>query len=289
MGEPQNQNLQQYQSVVWPDYHLEKEIGQGGYSRVFKAIHLETSQEAAIKISDQIDFESEAQILKNLNQLNHPHIVQYLNHKTNSSSSYLALEYLNGQSLINFKFESIHQFEPIFLQICDAVEHLHELNVFHLDIKPSNIFLVPDNLGSFSVKIIDFGSACDKLNQIESFNKNLEKPVGTPGFVSPEQLLEKNKNLKNYKNILINQRADIYSLGCLLGFVLNQNKNIFKAHPDSTTQDILKAQLTNQSFLKNNNLISNPKILKIINKATEFDPNKRFQSVAEFSDAVIST
>ena len=199
--------LEGYQRTVWPDYHLESEIGHGGYSKVFKAVNLETSQTVAIKISDTINFQSEAQILKNLSQLNHPHIVEFINYKnqdSNQSHNYLVLAYLEGQSLTaylkNFQNIDFQKIEPIFLQICDAVESLHDLSIFHLDLKPSNIFLIPDDFGGFIAKLIDFGSACDKLNQIDSPNIDSERPIGTPGFISTEQLLEKKSQLNNQNN-----------------------------------------------------------------------------------------
>src|SRR5205085_11206875 len=85
---------------------------------------------------------------------------------------------------------------PIFKQVCDGLAHAHQMNLVHRDIKPDNIFILPNR----KVKLTDFGIA----RSSEPDNSNLTKPgvmLGTLSYVSPEQL----QDARN-----VDLRADIY-------------------------------------------------------------------------------
>jgi serine/threonine-protein kinase len=140
-------------------------------------------------------------------------------------TSYLVMELLRGESL-QARLERVGRLEPrdvlpIGRQVCEALVAVHAAGVVHRDLKPSNIFLMepgPPTLGGGSggtqseprVKVIDFGIA--RVEWEETRITNMGAPIGTPGYMSPEQ----------ESGADIDARTDIFSFGavmyeCLVG------------------------------------------------------------------------
>jgi len=134
--------------------------------------------------------------------LDHPHIVKYLNKGRDSEGLYLIAEYIDGASLraiISQKPNGILDkkfITKIFFQLLDALGYLHKHQIFHLDLKPENIII--SHKGN-NVKIIDFG-----LSGSDSF---VSQPAGTKKYSAPEQL-------KNPESA--DARSDLYSLGLII-------------------------------------------------------------------------
>ncbi|MFA6924420.1 MAG: protein kinase [Bacteroidales bacterium] len=131
--------------------------------------------------------------------LDHPHIVKYLNKGNDSEGLYLLSEYIDGVSLRNIiqknpqGIEDFKLIRKIILQLLDALDYMHKQQIFHLDLKPENIVIT--HKGS-NVKIIDLGLSCsDSYISVSS---------GTKKYCSPEQL-------NNHRNA--DARSDFYSLG----------------------------------------------------------------------------
>jgi serine/threonine-protein kinase len=133
---------------------------------------------------------------------------------------------------------------PIALQICDALGAVHAAGVVHRDVKPSNIFLaIPDaepkdeqsTLPSISgkppaerVKILDFGIA--RVEWAETRLTNMGAPLGTPGYMSPEQ----------EQGVEIDLRSDLFALGgviyeCLTGIAPPMRSSELWSESDQAT------------------------------------------------------
>ncbi|KQY87295.1 hypothetical protein ASD24_05385 [Paenibacillus sp. Root52] len=95
-----------------------------------------------------------------LSGLNHPHIIQYVDHFEANDTGYLVMEYCTGIMLNDYLKERNHALDAAFIKgtllpIIDTVEHIHKQGILHRDLKPSNIMVMEDG----TPKLLDFGSA----------------------------------------------------------------------------------------------------------------------------------
>lgn len=192
-------------------YEVQKLIAKGGMGEVYEAKHLRLNRSVALKVIRgyrQEDPASEGYFLRemaNAGKLDHPNLVRAYDAWEADGCLYMAFELLDGQSLQTHfaKGNSSTLVDALdaILGTCRALEYLHNQGLVHCDIKPSNVIRLSDG----SIKLIDFGLAID-MALPHSPNGN-----GTKGYIAPEQ---------KAGGGLIDQRADIYSLGCLLKFML---------------------------------------------------------------------
>lgn len=260
---------------------IKKELHKRERSSIFEATIVDSQTPVILKTEKKGGATSKSKLINEisiLEQLKHPNIVQMIAHKETHSNVYLILEYLNGTQLTEHTKHNVGldflQVEKICLQLCDALEMSHDLGILHLDIKPSNVMSTWSELFE-SYKLIDFGISTEMFEK----KKASLPPWGTPGFVSPEQIFSSDKQVQ------IDRRADIYSVGCLMGFLLN-GAGIFKGN---TQSQILKSQLEqNISISDGSYLMKAPHQVKdIVIKCTEVDPSKRYQDIFELSDVII--
>lgn len=188
-------------------FEIEKEVGRGGASIVYRANDLLTDVPVALKVyhRDALQHETleasrrEAEILSTLR---HPSIVKLVASGANEEGTpYLAMEWLQGQSLDARLRES--RLEPhvcvkIAIEIGRALTAAHKVGVVHRDIKPSNVYLSD----TFEAKLVDFGIA----TRVNYSSQEGEFLLGTPSYMAPEQA----------RSETVDERADIYSLGATL-------------------------------------------------------------------------
>jgi len=163
--------------VLDEKYRLEHLLGKGGMGAVYLATHLGTERYVALKlISPQFmrnnefveRFKREARAA---GRLRHPNVVDvtdfgFAKVKT-GQVAYLVMEYLDGCTLGDVLAEEkrlpLEWVADILEQVCSAVHEAHQQGIIHRDLKPDNIWLEPNRLGSYRVKVLDFGIA--KLGQ----------------------------------------------------------------------------------------------------------------------------
>jgi serine/threonine protein kinase len=193
-------------------------IGSGGMGVIYQARQIMLNKIVAIKMvhahlvstSAYRRFETEA---KATARLSHPYIVQVHDFgRTQAAQPYLVMDYISGTTLADLVSGngplSQKRFLFIFKQICEALSYAHKSGILHRDIKPSNIMLVPSDRGATEVRVMDFGIA-KLLSDTDSGQQQQTKTgeaLGSPPYMSPEQCQGEN----------IDQRSDIYSLGCMM-------------------------------------------------------------------------
>lgn len=261
---------------------LEAELGEGGTSRVFRARDRSLDRVVALKIlnitpesgAKRIQrFKREAQIVS---KLNHTGIAKALSFGIVNGQPYLVYEYLEGQTLTEVLNEHgalpAARVQQIFLQLCDALDHAHTAGILHRDIKPSNILILTDGL---AVKLLDFGAgAWNATDGAESDLKLTASSdlIGTPAYMSPEQC----------EGRRLDCRSDLYSLGCVLFHALT-GRPPFEGQ---TSLELMYKHVSEPPPAASSDLP--PELADIANRLLQKDPDQRFSSSAQVTEALRS-
>ena len=207
--------------IVGTKYAFVKELGRGGMGTVYLAEDRELDRLVAVKVLNTPDVTDdlrermirEAQIIA---RLEHPGIVPVHDAGTLPDGRiFYAMKYVRGSRLDEYTAHgaSLNDRLRKFQAVCDAVAFAHAHGVIHRDLKPQNIMI-----GSFGeVLVMDWGVAKirDDPHQSAVFNTSDGTVIGTRDYMSPEQARGE---------IEIDERADIYSLGAVLKFLLTDQK-----------------------------------------------------------------
>ena len=212
--------------LVVGDYLLLHPVGRGGMGQVFKARHSIMKRDVAVKFiltgsdgkTDQSSIERFQREVEAASKLSHPNIVSALDAGRRKGVCYLVMEYVRGKNLAAYVRENgpmtFRQALDCMLQAAQALEYAHGKGVVHRDIKPSNLLLTDDG----QIKLLDMGlvrTAYDDQSQAELETTDSlthsGQLLGTVDFMAPEQALDPRT---------CDRRADIYSLGCTLYYLL---------------------------------------------------------------------
>jgi serine/threonine protein kinase len=200
-------------------YQVFGRIARGAFGAVYSAYDPSLERHLALKLLRPNHLANHSIVQRFLQEaratarIAHPGIVTILDcgmvDTRHGPTAFIAMELLSGESLAN-RLSHIRRLAPsaaceIARQVASALEAAHQVDVLHRDLKPDNIFLVPDPAmpSGERVKVLDFGLA--KLGT--SGDTQLETVFGTPRYMSPEQ---------GRSATQIDHRSDIYSLGCVL-------------------------------------------------------------------------
>lgn len=265
-------------------YEIIEKLGEGGMSVVYKARHLTVDRVVALKVLlpgrelDESSMQRFHQEARAAARLDHPGIVRVFDFGLDEGLNcpFLVMEYVAGQTLGEFLEErgalSEAQAKDIVVQVAEAIEHAHQRYVVHRDIKPSNIILQEVAGNHLRAQVLDFGIA--KVIDKEAGQLTITRTgeiFGSPDYMSPEQCLGK----------ALDNRADIYSLGCVL-YECVMGRAPF--HCDSPVETMMQ-QLSQKAVDFDGKVFSRP-LQNAILKALEKDPGSRFQSMEAFSQAL---
>lgn len=261
--------------IIAKRYDVLSLLGLGGMAVVFECRDLYSKDIVALKILKEELLDDKAMVeefkreLKATVQMRHPNIMQIYNEGVWNNRPYLVLEYLEGQTLLD-KIEYYTKFAPIeaceiMLQLLDAISYTHEHQIIHRDIKPQNVFLLPNG----TVKLGDFGIA---KNEKEAENHG--KILGSVHFLAPEVLSGEPFSIA----------SDIYAAGITF-FQLVTGILPF----DGSTEKVAEMHVKKACPAPSKIQTTIPKeIDEIILKSLEKNPRKRYQSAAEFKSAIKS-
>jgi serine/threonine protein kinase len=154
-------------------YRLERLLGQGGMGAVYLATHLGTERYVALKLITPQFMRNEEFVerfkreARAAGRLRHPNVVDVTDfgfaRVGKESVAYLVMEYLDGCTLSDVLAEEerlpLYWVVDILEQVCSAVHEAHQQGIVHRDLKPDNIWLEPNGLGGYRVKVLDFGIA----------------------------------------------------------------------------------------------------------------------------------
>ena len=208
-------------------YTFVKELGRGGMGTVYLAEDTELNRLVAIKVLNTPEITEdlrnrmirEAQIIA---RLEHPGIVPVHDVGTLPDGRiYYAMKFVRGSRLDEYAAQGASLRDRLrkFQAVCDAVAFAHAHGVIHRDLKPQNIMI-----GSFGeVLVLDWGVAKvhDDPRPSAAYQTGEGTIIGTQNYMSPEQARGEIDQL--------DERADVYSLGAVLDFLLKEQSRVTKA------------------------------------------------------------
>ena len=198
-------------------YEFTKNLGKGGYGKVFQVRNKKTGQLYACKklsklnVNNLIKFRREINILV---KMDHPNIIKLYDVFESQNSLYLIMEECHGGELFDRILKRIESNEmysekeacEIIQQVMSAIEYCHKQGIVHRDLKPENLLYLREGPElNNPLKIIDFG-----LSQEININKILSSKVGTAYYVSPEILQGK-----------YSEKCDVWAAGVILYVLLS--------------------------------------------------------------------
>ena len=255
-------------------YEILSELGQGAMGVVYKAIDPLIDRTVAIKTinldlckNDLVNFEERFyREAKSVGRLNHPNIVTIHDIGKTDNIVYMAMEFLEGQSLKEIldvhTAMSVDQIANIAAQVAHGLAYAHKNGVVHRDIKPANIMLVRGGMA----KITDFGIA-----QMPTGSKTLAGTVlGSPKYMAPEQVLGTD----------VDGRADLFSLGVVLYEMLT-GESPFNGDNINTTM----YRIVNETPVPPTTIVPRtPAAFNlIVAKALAKNPDERYQTAKELA------
>ena len=244
-----------------PQYEISHLIAAGGMGAVYAGTQRALDRPIAIKIlppdaakdGESIGrFRTEARAMA---RLSHPNIPTVFDFDVSAGYCYLAMEYIDGcnvHQLITRGELTPALTYKLLAQVCEALHFAHEHGIVHGDIKPSNLMVTHDG----TVKLADFGLA--QLMDPGNRQDDTFTPMGTPEYAAPE-LWE--------PGVVMDHRADLYSLGCVFYEMLTG------APPEGQFQ------------LPAASLKLDARVDTIITRCMQRKPDLRYQSAAEIKQA----
>ncbi|HWO23468.1 MAG TPA: serine/threonine-protein kinase [Kofleriaceae bacterium] len=206
--------------VLLGNYRVLSKLGAGGMGEVYIGRHEALGHKVAIKVLRSEMTRNTEMVKRFFNEaqaataIRNPGIVQIFDFGTTpDGSAYFVMELLDGVSLTDrLKERLLDPVESCRLtrQIANVLQAAHDVGITHRDLKPDNLFLVPDSevIGGERIKVLDFGIA--KLTgeiHMSGVMTRADVVMGTPSYMSPEQCRGAGS---------VDTRSDIYSLGCVL-------------------------------------------------------------------------
>ncbi len=253
-------------TVLARRYRIIGLIGKGGMGEVYKADDLELEQTVALKFLPEELSKNEELLrrfrgeVRNARQVSHRNVCRVFDIGETDGLYYLTMEYIDGDDL-SMLLKRIGRLPSdkaveISRDICMGLAAIHIAGILHRDLKPANIIIDANG----EARITDFGIA-----GIEAEVQGAEAMVGTPAYMSPEQIDGKE----------VTQKSDIYSLGLLL-YEMFTGKQAFEG--DSVQELQIKQATTSP---KNpSEIVSgiDPLVENVIKRCLQKDPNDRPES-----------
>ena len=268
-------------TVLDGKWTLDSLLGYGGSAAVYGATH-RNSKRAAIKILHAhcaADPELVARFVREgylANKINHPGVVSVLDDdRADDGSVYLVMELLEGRSFERHGRGIVPPLSVVeALQVADDLLDIligaHAIGLVHRDIKPANLFLTSEG----QLKILDFGIA--RLS--ESFSEGVTQTgmlMGTPAYMPPEQARGRWAD--------VDARSDLWAVGVTLASLMTGKR---PRTADTAAEELLAAMMQPMPSLATLLPDAPREVVAIIDRASAFERQDRWQSAAEMQAAV---
>ena len=279
--------------VIAGKYRLEKLIGAGGFSRVFKAVHVDMQRPVAVKLLDlqgavavtgattaedlRARFGREARLVS---KLTHPNTITVYDFGVDRADRwYIAMEYVEGPNLFR-ALKKQGAFEPrraalVARDILRSLSEAHHLGILHRDLKPGNVMMTKDYEGKEVAKVLDFGIATvhgvetPGTTDIRMSATRMGAFVGTPQYAAPEQFLGEK----------LTPAADVYAVGLVLWEMLTGSPAV----SDDVFGRCLQKHLSKEPWRLPEHGALPQGLLDIMYGALEKEPSRRYLSASDMA------
>ena len=271
-----------YKGFFLGKYKLLRHLGSGGMSSVYLAQHRISEQLRAIKVlprkkvSDKSYLDRFYLEARAAASLNHPNVVRIYDICNENDTHYMVMEYVQGQDLYELVTAGgaveIEEAINYVAQAAEGLAHAHERDLVHRDIKPANLLKTDQG----DIKILDLGLALVSQDESESLTVlHNEKVMGTADYLSPEQAVNSHD---------VDSRADIYSLGCTLYYLLVGHPPFPKG---SLAQRIAMHQSKEPVDIREGRPDCPDSLAHVCQKMMKKNPEQRYQNCAEVKAALL--
>jgi eukaryotic-like serine/threonine-protein kinase len=278
-------------TVIAGKYQLVRLLGQGGMGAVYEGRNNATFKRCAVKLLLSPELGGNTELIKRFFRearassiIESDHIVTVYDsgYDTELGWPYMVMEMLQGEDL-EALLKRVGVLQPVaaaklVLQAAMGLARAHEAGIVHRDIKPANLFLTGRETGELIVKLLDFGIAKVKMENLQETSNGLTRTgsmLGTPLYMSPEQV----KGASG-----IDAASDVWSLGIVLFELLSgQLPWTNKASLGTLMAAIIHEDLP---LLQDRAPWVPPELAEITHRAISRDTNKRFKNAGELRDAL---
>lgn len=258
-------------------YRLVNMLGRGGMGEVWLAFDEKLERDVALKLMRKELLANEEAVkrfyreARAVARLNHSNIVQIYTFGEEKKLIYFVMEMVHGETVSQRLKRAgpmpLDEAVPLLLQTIEGLSYANARGIIHRDIKPSNIMVATD----FRAKITDFGLA--KMVEHDSSMTAAGSTMGSPNYMSPEQARGQEAD----------NRSDIYALGITMFQMLTGKLPFTAATPVSVLLQQIQVPLPEPDELK---AMQDGKVLAVIKKMTEKDPDNRYQTYGGLAAAV---
>jgi eukaryotic-like serine/threonine-protein kinase len=272
--------------VMAERYHILKRIGEGGMGRVYLGEHVKMNRQCAIKVMSPAlvnDHESAARFAReasNAARIIHPNVAAVFDYGESEGLIYLVMEFVEGEPLARILAReaplAVDRALDLARQIADGLGAAHELGIVHRDLKPDNILVSRNKTGKEVAKVVDFGIAKAIQENAGDALTRTGLVIGTPEFMSPEQLL----------GDPIDARSDLYALGCIMHLMLTAAPPFAAA----TREQMIKRRLSEEApHIQHLDPGLPDSLDRVVHRLLARSPAERYASAAEVRDALAGT
>ena len=268
-----------------PDYRIIRELGRGGMGVVYLAQNQLMGRDEVLKVMGRHIIEKPGVLdrflreIRAVARLRHPNIVTAYSAFRLPDSIVFAMEFVDGydlSKLVRTKGPlSVAHASYFIHQAALGLQHAHEEGMVHRDIKPGNLMLARKGDRAI-IKILDFGLA--KATREQPLDRALTQEgqmLGTPDYIAPEQTLDAQS---------ADIRADIYSLGCTLYYLLRggppfQGSSLFEILQSHQSREARPLDLLRTDVPA--------ELTAVVSRMMAKQPENRFQTPAEVAKALV--
>lgn len=271
-----------YKGFMLGKYKLLQLLGSGGMSSVYLAEHTVMNKKVAIKVLPKSKVEDSSYLARFINEaraagrVQHPNIVQSHDIDSAGNTHYIVMDYVQGTNLqLLVKENGVLDYETaadFMAQAAEGLHFAHESGLVHRDIKPANLLVDSNKM----VRVLDLGLALFSDDDASLTREHDENVLGTADYLAPEQAFDSHR---------VDRRADIYSLGCTLYFLLTGHPPF----PDGTLpQRLMKHQTQTPPSIYEDRPDAPSSLVNICMRMMAKTPDARFQTAAEVAQELSS-